>query len=775
MNTCRISLALSLAICSGFAAAAPAQTSAYNNDPQSSAVEDVTSEGISQVNRLTCILAGTRPEALVNQGTYTALVDESKCDSGIPSATSNADESGSIQTGSYLRAVVDASRASNDDPMISKAWIDKNEDGGYQGIDVHVSASEAPSIANPYGVFRLDFCGLYQTGPYCLSEGYLQAANDGIGYFQSKQRETEHGTVNQFTALRLNASGTTAGSGRMHVRGIDDNARYFDMDFAFSYNPTLFRRATSDSDACFSRDASDPGAGISVYRYGLYDADTGARVTRNSGFVFEYNRGGSIYRSYLGYYGLSSSSPIAFMDSGSTVHKIDSADGQAPVSTPYTFIKAAGKLTKYTRQVRTLRSIDKVRFTSSFSVADAQRLPRGLASPGLTYEQYWDDAAGVFKVTPIGMCQGSGVSSSRVGGWQTACLPIGQEQEVPLSFYQARGGFLGWSQFLDADLSINLQSVTAPLDSAAVAVSYRTQELVYPSELPTNLFCLRDCPTAATLNSYFSLSSPSPFVAASINNVGATPASNVVQYHTDNSSALLVDATDRAVTYTYDLGSPAPPEAGWGVRTGRLFPTLAATKCADDPDSYCESAVDGLEIYYQWATGPSNDNQFAGLQDSNGDFVRFEAPLRITFDVPTDAPYGEYAGRNIDLMYSGFGQLSGIPTVCISRMTNERAIGGCADFNTYPVPAFAIPFDVMLGKVASGETTYLVKWLKRGIRFARKDASSCSAAGLDLPGEVVLPSVEDLKNPAHPISGTYIGTKPDLDGPPRVIDGEVKF
>lgn len=770
MKTYRISLALSLAIYSALTHAAPPATSAYSTDPQSSSVDDVTSEGIRQVNRLTCILAATRAEALVNQGNYTALIDESKCDTEVGAAASDTEEGNAAH---FLSAVVDASRASNEAPMISKVWIDEDEEGGYKGIDVHVSAAEAPSIANPYGVFRLDFCGLYQVGPSCVSEGYLQGADDGIRYFQWKQRESTNGMLSQTVALRLNASGTTAGSGRMHVKGSDDG-RSFDMDFDFAYNPTLFRRATSNSDECFSRDATDPAAGISGYRYGLYDATSGARVTRDSGFVFEYDVGGSTYFGYLGYYGLSTSSPwLAYLDSGSTVRKIDSVDGQAPVSTPYTFVKADGKLTKSTRQVRTLRSIDKIRFTSSFSYAEAQQLPGGFVSPTAVYEQYWDEAAGVFKVTAMGMCRGSEGLSSRVGGWHFNCQPIGSEQAVPLSFYLNRGGVLGWSQFLDAELSISLQSVTTPLDPAAVTVTYHTQDLVYPSELPANLFCLRDCPTAATLSSYFtSRTATSPFVAASINNVSATPADNVVKYHTDSGSALLIDAADQSVTYT--RGSAGPPESGWGVRSGRLFPTLAAAKCVDDADSYCESTVDDMEIYYQWATGPASANQFVGVQDGNGEFVRFEAPLRVTFDVPSAATYGEYAGRSIELLYSGFGPLSGMPTVCISRLTNEKE-PGCANPNTYPAPAFAIPFDATLGRVTSGENTYLVKWLKRGVRFARKDASVCRAAGLDLPAGVVLPSREDLRNPAAPWSDIYIGTKPAVDEPPRVINGEVQY
>ena len=75
-----ISLALSLAIYSGLAGAVPPTTSAYSSDPQYSSVEDPTSEGLSKVNMLTCILAATRPEEMVNRGSYNALIDESKCD-----------------------------------------------------------------------------------------------------------------------------------------------------------------------------------------------------------------------------------------------------------------------------------------------------------------------------------------------------------------------------------------------------------------------------------------------------------------------------------------------------------------------------------------------------------------------------------------------------------------------------------------------------------------------------------------------------------------------
>ena len=59
------------------AAAAPGPDSAYVTDPQTSHVEDATSRGIGEVNMIACIMAAMRPDALVNEPSYIALIDKS--------------------------------------------------------------------------------------------------------------------------------------------------------------------------------------------------------------------------------------------------------------------------------------------------------------------------------------------------------------------------------------------------------------------------------------------------------------------------------------------------------------------------------------------------------------------------------------------------------------------------------------------------------------------------------------------------------------------------
>jgi hypothetical protein len=215
------------------------------------------------------------------------------------------------------------------------------------------------------------------------------------------------------------------------------------------------------------------------------------------------------------------------------------------------------------------------------------------------------------------------------------------------------------------------------------------------------------------------------------------------------------------------------PQYQWGVRSGRLFTTLADAECTNGSGTYCDHKVNQLEVYYQWETGPNSHNQFAAVKDASGDFVSFDAPLNVTFDVPDTAAYGEFAGQSLVLQYGGFGDLWGIPGQCVSRSSNQPV--DCGDENARYVAAFVIPFDATVGRVTEGATTYLVKWLEREIRFAKKDTAVCSAAGLNLPSGIVLPTASDLKDTSSASSDAYIGTRPAVSAAPRVIHGEVKF
>ena len=154
-------------------------------------------------------------------------------------------------------------------------------------VFVHSSATEAPTTTNPYGTFRMDFCGKAVGGGACFFNGFIDASSTGLSFFQNEPQGGGGGGGARQTALTLNANGTTSGNGKMAI--VDTMGT---TAFTFAYNANYFLRNDGTGAQCFSRDAADAATGFSVWRYGLYDATTGDRITRNSGFPIEY-----IYRS----------------------------------------------------------------------------------------------------------------------------------------------------------------------------------------------------------------------------------------------------------------------------------------------------------------------------------------------------------------------------------------------------------------------------------------------------------------------------------------------
>jgi hypothetical protein len=200
------------------------------------------------------------------------------------------------------------------------------------------------------------------------------------------------------------------------------------------------------------------------------------------------------------------------------------------------------------------------------------------------------------------------------------------------------------------------------------------------------------------------------------------------------------------------------------------------------PAAYCANQANSASVYYVWQTGPASYSQFAALKDSSGNFVPFDAPLNVGFTVPTGAAYGSYAGTSLILQYNGFGDLWGIPSICVSQTTNLPV--NCQDPTAFNVPQFIIPYDPaaspqqgVVTTTSSGNvaTTYLVKWQQRQIRFANKGLSVCSNDRLQVPTNIVLPTAAGLQDPSNSRSSVYLGAEPAVTAAPRVIQGVVEY
>ncbi len=749
------------------ASASPPTTSAYFTDAQSSHVQDATSESIGQVNMITCVVHSMRPDALVNQGAYVALIDKNKCDAAKQSSTANSsDSSGASQAPDYMTAIVNSTRASNSDPMLVSAWISINENGAPVTVFAHLSATAAPTDTDPYGSFRLDYCGKGASGGgTCLMNGFMQAGSGTLSYYEA---DSGGGQGTQTTALALSSVGTTTGSGSVNVdQSFNGNTNTSVFDFA--YNANYFLRSDGSNNMCFSRDANDPNTGISVWRYGLYDAVTGDRVDRNSGFPIQYRSGGSTYQGYVGYYGLSSQPGAAAPADGSTVSKVDYQSGSATTAS-YTVVSKGGRLTRFTRQNTTLKLIDQIHFNTFVGNIAGSSLP----TANTQYELYWDDNSGKFVAVSQMQCGQSGCQTT----------PLGSPVEVDPTFWSGMNmGIQGWSQSLGGDLFIDLTNAGAPVDTTAVA--YHIQDLVYPddSALPAALYCVNNCPTAATLQSYLAQhTGDSPYISTTFNSY--QPSTTPVTYSLSgnvlvSSTAPVVDTT--AADYQ---GSQMYQN---GVMSGRLVEHLSDAQCGTDQASgnpqYCDWKMSSAEVYYQWQTGPNSWDQFTAVKDSGGAFVHFDAPLNVSFKVPANvsgsSPYGSYANTNMILQYGGFGNLWGIPGNCVSASTNQVVSCDNQSADTRYVPAFAIPYDPAAnpqqGVVTTSTTTYLVKWLDREIRFAQQPTATCTTAGLST-SHATLPDASGLKDPSDPSSAVYNGAEPQpTNTAPRVIQGEVMY
>lgn len=760
---------------SGLAAAAPPSTSPYITDAQSSYVQDATSQSIGQVNMITCVVHAMRPDALVNQGPYIALVDKNACDALKSSAADSGASASAAQAPDYMNVIVDSTRVSNTDPMIVKAWISLNENGQPITIFAHASATAAPSATDPYGAFRLDYCGKTAGTTGCLMNGYIEAGSGALSYYESDT--SPNGS--QTTALKLSSVGTTSGSGSLSEQQ-SGNGGSMSTAFDFAYDQNYFLRSDpSSTSECFSRDATDPATGFSVWQYGLYDSTTGVRINRNSGFPIEFTTGGTTYQGYLGYYGLSLPPAAASaLTTGSTVDKVDYQSGSAPLKTPYNVVTNGGRLMRYTKETRTLKQIDQIHFNAWVGSTAGTSLPQ----PNTQYEMYWDDASGLFVVTGMMQCGQNGCQTSNLAPSQT----------LSASFWASNGsgGVQGWSQSLGGDLFIDLSQVTGTVDSSSsgsITVVYHVQDIVYPDDpnKPATLYCVNNCPTGASLQSYFTQATPgsvaSPYAGSSNNNFQPTQAANVLSYTVD-ANAVLNDGT-AAVVYTDANAYQQYPQYQDGVMSGRLFANLTDAQC--NSGQYCDWAVNNATQYYVWQTGPNSWDQFTGVQDSTGAFVHFDSPLQVSFQVPSNvsgtAPYGSYAGTSLVLQYAGFGQLWGIPGSCVSEITNQPA--DCTAQGSRYVPEFMIPYDPtanpqqgVVTATANGVTsTYLVKWLQREIRFAPKAASVCANDNLQLPTGVQLPTAAGLADPSDSSSPVYLGTEPAVTSAARVIQGTVEY
>lgn len=211
---------------------------------------------------------------------------------------------------------------------------------------------------------------------------------------------------------------------------------------------------------------------------------------------------------------------------------------------------------------------------------------------------------------------------------------------------------------------------------------------------------------------------------------------------------------DGSVMTPAGLAMGIEPNGGpneWGMQSGRMVDAAALAGMSAPEDVWREST------YYVYETGHNEWNQLVALKDGQDRFLSFDRPIEFLYthsaanDINGDATYD---GTQVFFTYGGAGRLWGIPG-------EEVDVDGDGQIDAW-FPLFSVADGTVMG--AGGE--YIVRAV--GVEQSLT-VDMAGAPGLDLADAAALtvPSLSLYVPPA-------IGTKPDVPGPPAVIDGEVQ-
>jgi len=589
----------------------------YETDPTRMWVRDDSMDTLETVNMILDMLSQTNYADQTNQGVYRCLVEEDERNEG-------GGERG--QTGPvYEEWVVESTRANNAAPQIVKFWVDQDEAMGseVEAIIYGLMTIEAePSADQPLGDFTLQFKSLpaseAPTSTNYFFQGYLRTIdrNDGL-------------TEVEFYMWEGDPDGAVP-AGEMHIRervhvvgNPDDDSGHayseykrvansmpgigswteqaeYQMQFNSDYVALM---DVTNGNTIDVKDRND--FDTYVYRYGLYDNVTEARIDQLSGFPIEDASGNY---GWAGFHGIWFPEDVS-VTNGMTVYR---RSYSTDTLTPYTVVVVPGRLEKRTRSSITLGDI-----------VDEDM-------------QMFDPSAG----TEI-MVRYTGTDflhvANRSGNSWTSIAPVSIAGSFTtgewLHFWShARGSVeFTWPATLNNSVPAYVwSSQTINADSAELAAG--------------NL----------TLNGYFQMLK-SDITSNQANFVGAeTPylpdATGVAagnQTYVFDKTTLMLTLGGNDVNFLEGVTATSGPGMH-GLHCGPLFENALASF----NDIPTETTT------YNWNIGANEWNQLRTLKDSAGAYVAFTPPLRFNY---THSEVGSaFDGRSFYLEWDGTN-LHGMP------------------------------------------------------------------------------------------------------------------
>ena len=760
-------------------------SSAFVNDAARTHVYDPSTEALDTVNMILCMMDQTKASDFVNQGAYTALVNEAKCDSGQnTSAASQGGQNSADNSGAnaikYKKWTVEATRASNSDPEYVKVWVPQGDDGpggklptGYSNmIVVYITVTAGVSSTDPFGQFHLDFKQV-TTDPSnnetVTENGFLETVAESSGQPHFRFYDTTPGSVTipgssntysytQATNVLLDDASGNSGIARTHFNesypngsgGTDTRTNSFAIAFDTNH---FYREDASSTQACLSR----TNYNTQVWQYNLYYAAAGSNhsqgdaVQLKSGFPFTYDDGaGNVTQGDISYWGVWSEDPNLDLD-GKTVKRRDGA--------MFDITMAPGRLTRRTRQQADLSKLDgaKLQYWGPSDPAN----PSGTYPNNSGYDSWIvqlsssDSYSSAFAFKIV-----AGVKYGNNGPQETPVSPA-----ITIFDQSATSGdtINFWADQLGGDVVfVQNTGVTVPNKK----ITFFVQDSVMPDDSAltalasggkVTLNCYNGCPKGGITQQ--DVDNDTMFYP---------PQSNVQTpyvYSFDLSTMTLTDKTgqsgDGQIVDLYDGSGNPLNVSGTGAEYGiGSSPMLTDTSGLTNPwDTWGEA------ITYRWDTGQDDWNKMAIVTPSGGgNALTFDKPLSLQlkdpYDPATDDANGAtsdnqpYTAQPLLLQYGGAGQLWGFPWE--HDTTNDR---------------WYSPITLKDGVVLTdGQgTDYVVKEMEKEQHMQTQALSNCSTLSLPNNSNLPLPTASDVDTSAVTFGPS---DRPVVTDPPAVIGGE---
>lgn len=590
----------------------------YTAASSGSWIEDASKQALNMVNAFVCIIKNSNGDSRPN-GTWRVLIDEVACGLNNEDSVAWADQT-AVST-----------RASNDSDQEVISYFSSADGNKYVA-----TTTVNESSTSDYGLTMLfkwynayDFFG---EGSDLTSSGYVDGASNAFGFSEITVEDYDSDGTDD-TVIRtaeiygdgtlggivVNYGGTPDGAATAFLVSAPDHSSGDggSVTYAGALNDTEYLRQTYDSDSgtfggdvCYASD--DPYQ--SVYRYGVYDSDTGEELTISGSFEFTYEEGasGESGRGFMGHWGVWFDNKNDRLNSGNTSQAITRESDSASLTLKWSpgrlYQKESSEVTlsvgekfevydwSNAERYNIVWDTDKFNFANSLDLDNDVNVTGGTGSSGTTFT--FDAANG--GTTQIS--EGDWIKSERFDTWV---------------------GYLGE---VDGNYKIYVEDNTQVKGHWTGGTG---QGIDVTSE--TNLICASECPYTAIAPSMFGFGT-----YTSDDNVGDTYILTPFNESRDGiyPLALYKDsvAASNLVSLDVSSGDDWSNNTHADIWVGNFIPSddIAGT-CAADSDPDATNNMYNCDNRYAWKSGLRDWAQGIIVVDSENAAVTIEDPIAFTY------------------------------------------------------------------------------------------------------------------------------------------------